>query len=202
MTVTLPEPARAPPATVAPPPQLYDATGQPRLPGSASSASSPTEPGYVQRMPQGDTQVMKHDSPVAYKATRFDNDWVPVRGKTSVDDALKRAVDKTTVTHTFHVAPGVRIHCAIALAALAGGCGGDPPPKPTSKSADSRLNMAPANPLVPDMPVPKGPSVDECIAIYRADKPLPQGCPVDTPTRAVDAEMREHSQPSANPEGH
>jgi len=200
MTVTLPEPAPAPPATVATAPQLYDATGQPTLPAGATSAPAASAPGYVQRGPQGDTQVMKHDSPVTYKATRFDKDWND--GASSVDDALKRAVDKTTVTHTFHVAPGVRIHCAVALAALAGGCSGDPPPKPTSKSADMRLNMAPANPLVPDTSAPKGPSVEECIAIYRADKPLPQGCPVDTPTRAVDAELRERSQPAAHPEGH
>jgi len=200
MTVTLPEPAPAPPATAGTAPQLYDATGQPTLPAAATSAPAPSAPGYVQRTPQGDTRVMKHDSPVTYKATRFDKDWND--SASSVDDALKRAVDKTTVTHTFHIAPGVRIHCAVALAALAGGCGGDPPPKPSSKSADARLNMAPANPLVPDMPVPKGPSVEECIAIYRADKPLPQGCPVDTPTRGVDAEMRERSQQPASPQGH
>jgi hypothetical protein len=200
MTVTLPEPAPAPPSTVIPAPQLYDATGEPTLPASATSAPATAAPGYVQRGPQGDTRVMKHDSPVTYKATRFDKDWND--GASSVDDALKRVVDKSTVTHTFHIAPGVRIHCAVALAALAGGCSGDPPPKPTSKSADMRLNMAPANPLVPDAPAPKGPSVEECIAIYRADKPLPQGCPVDTPTRAVDAELRERSQPPADPERH
>lgn len=200
MTVTLPAPAPAPPSTVAPAPQLYDANGEPSLPSSATSAPAAPAAGYMQRMPQGDTQVMKHDSPISYEATRFDKDWND--GASSVDDALKRAVDKTTVTHTFHIAPGVRIHCAVALAALAGGCSGDPPPKPSSKSADSRLNMAPANPLVRDMPMPKGPSVEECIAIYRADKPLPQGCPVDTPVRAVDAEMQERSQQPADPQGH
>lgn len=203
MTVTLPEPAPAPPSTVAPSPQLFDTTGQPRLPASSSSAPATAGPDYVQRMPQGDSQVMKHDSPVTYKATRFDNDWAPVRGNSSVDDALKRAVDKTTVSHTFHVAPGVRVTCTVVAVALAGGCGvGDPPRQPSGRSGDMRLNMAPANTLAPGTPAPKPPSVDECIAIYRANKPLPQGCPVDTATRSVDAEMRERLPQSDNPAGH
>ncbi|RDI97614.1 hypothetical protein DVT68_15080 [Dyella solisilvae] len=202
MTVTLPEPAPAPPATVAPPPQLYDTTGQLRLPTSASTAPAAPEAGYVQRKPQGDSQVMKHDSPVTYQATRFENDWAPDRGNSSIDDALKRAVDKTTVTHTFHVAPGVRVTCAVTLAALAGGCGvGDPPRQPSGRSGDMRLNMAPASSLAPGAPPPPAPSIDDCIAIYRANKPLPQGCPVDTPTRSVDAEMRQHSPQPAPPSG-
>lgn len=192
MTVTLPAPAPA--STVAPAARIYDTTGQPALPAASSSAPA-AAPGYVQRMPQGDSQVMKHDSAITYKATRFEKDWN--NGSSSVDDVLKRAVDKSTVTHTFHIAPGVRLHCGISFAALAGGCGGDPPPRPTSKSQDMRLNMAPAQSLAPGTPAPAPPSVEECIAIYRADKPLPQGCPVDTPTRAVDAELRERA---AHPE--
>ncbi|WP_243039172.1 hypothetical protein [Dyella sedimenti] len=191
MTVSLPATA----ATAAPAPassvRLYSDTGQPLLP-AASSAPAPATPGYVQRGPQGDGKLMQHSSPVTYQPTRFDKDWKE-GGGSAIDDALKRAVDKTTVQHTFHLAPGVRIHCGISLAALAGGCGGDPPPQPTSKSRDMRLNMAPASTLAPGTPAPKPPSEDECIAIYRADKPLPQGCPVDTPTRAVDQEMRERA---------
>ena len=44
-------------------------TARPLLPASAASAATP---GYVQRMPQGDTQVMQHADPVKYQATRFD----------------------------------------------------------------------------------------------------------------------------------
>ncbi|WP_114240839.1 hypothetical protein [Dyella sp. C9] len=192
MTVSLP-PAPAPAATAAaaPTPQLFDASGQPVLP-SANTAPAPAGPGYVQRGPQGDSKIMEHGSPVPYKPTRFDKNWSQ-GGGSSVDDALQHAVDSTTVEHTFHVAPGVRIHCKVSLAALAGGCGGDPPPPPSTKSGDMRLNMAPATALAPGGPEPKPPSVEECIAIYRADKPLPQGCPVDTPTRSVDAEMRERA---------
>jgi hypothetical protein len=190
MTVSMPAPPPAPAPEPAPSSSLYDAAGQPLLP-SASSAPASAGPDYVQRLPQGDTKVMQHDSPITYKATRFEEGFS--HGGSSVDDALKRAVDSATVTKTFHIAPGVRIHCAVSLAALSGGCGGDPPPPPSTKSGDMRLNMAPANALAPSSQTPPPPSVDECIAIYRADKPLPQGCPVDTPTRSVDAELRERA---------
>jgi hypothetical protein len=186
MTVSMP--AAAPtPAPSSPPNQ---APPQPLLP-AASSAAPAAAPGYVQRTPQGDTKVMQHDSPITYKPTRFEEGFS--HGGSSVDDALQRAVDSTTVKKTFHIAPGVRIHCAISFAALAGGCGGDPPPPPSSKSGDMRLNMAPASALAPSTSTPSPPSLDECIAIYRADKPLPQGCPVDTPTRSVDAELRDRA---------
>ena len=201
MTVSLPPSAPAAAASTASPPspRLYDASGMPLVP-SASSAPSPQAPGYVSHGPPGDSKVMQHSSPITYQATRFDKDWSQ-GGGSSVDDALKRAVDKSTVKHTFHVAPGVRIHCAITLAALAGGCGGDPPPQPLSKNADMRLNMAPANLAAPAASAPKPPSEDECIAIYRADKPLPYGCPIDTPTRSVDAEMRERAAHHGDQDG-
>jgi hypothetical protein len=204
MTVSLPASA----ATAAPAPassvRLYSDTGQPLLPAASGSAPASSTPGYVQRGPQGDGKLMQHSSPVTYQPTRFDKDWKE-GGGSAIDDALKRAVDKSTVSHTFHVAPGVRVTCTVVAAALAGGCGfGDPskPPQPSGRSGDERLNMAPANALAPGAPTPNPPSVDECIAIYRANKPLPQGCPVDTPTRAVDAEMRERSPPPAHPQGH
>ncbi|MGC1547062.1 MAG: hypothetical protein WA777_00885, partial [Rhodanobacter sp.] len=69
---------------------------------------------------------------------------------------------------------------------------GMPPAAPPSTDGDERLNMA-STPLAADPHAPKPPSVEECIAVYRANKPLPYGCPVDTPTRAVDAELRERA---------
>jgi len=202
MTVSLPAEPPAPATSVAsaPPSHIYDASGQPALPAAAGTAPAPSEPGYVQRAPQGDTKIMQHATPVPYKATRFEKDW-DKGGGSSVDDALKKAVDKSTVSHTFHIAPGVRIHCAISFAALAGGCGGDPPPPPPSNDGDMRMSMAPASQLAPGSPPPKGPSVEECIAIYRAEKPLPYGCPVDTPTRSVDAEMQERAARDAQQSG-
>ena len=173
---------QAPPA---PAPRLFDQHGQPLLPATASTAPTP---GYVQRMPQGDTQIMQHDSPVKYRATRFENDWD--HGNNAVDGALQKLVDKTTVKKTIRLPGGIRIHCAMSLAMLAGGCGGDPPAPPSAKDGDERLNMAPARSLDGRAHAPEPPSVEACIAMYRAGKPLAYGCPVDTPDRAVDAELR------------
>lgn len=179
LSVALSTPAPAAPA------RLFDRNGQPILPAAASSAP---EPSYVQRMPQGDTAIMRHDSPVKYQATRFANAWG--NGTTNaIDNALQKAVDKTTVKHTFRLPGGIRVHCAVSLAMLAGGCGGSPPPPPSKKDGDERLNMAPT-PLVPGTKMP-APPLSACIALYRAGKPLIDGCPVDTPARAVDEEMRE-----------
>ena len=181
LSVQLPAPA----ASVAPP-RLFDRNGQAMLPASAASAPVPE---YVQGMPRGDTRIMRHDSPVKYQATRFEKDWGN-GSSNAIDDVLQKAVDKTTVKHTFHPLPGVRIHCAVSLAMLAGGCGGDPPPPPSPKDGDVRLNMAPA-PLAPNPNAPRPPPLSRCIALYRAGKPLADGCPSDTPIRAVDEELRE-----------
>src|SRR5574337_1050520 len=64
-------------------PRLFDAQGRALLPAPAASMPAPL-PGYVQRKPQGDTQIMQHDSPVPYRPTRFADDWQ--RGGSSVDD--------------------------------------------------------------------------------------------------------------------
>ena len=146
-------------------------------------------------MPQGDARIMQHDSPIEYRPTRFADDWN--RGDSSVDQALQKLVDKTTVKKTIRLRGGVRVHCAVSLAMLAGGCGGDPPPPPSAKDGDERLNMAPASSLDGRAHGLKPPSVEACIAMYRAGKPLAYGCPVDTPNRAVDAELREHAAKAA-----
>ncbi|MEO8810203.1 MAG: hypothetical protein ABI386_08160 [Rhodanobacter sp.] len=172
----------------APAPRLFDERGQPLLPAAAST--SPV-PGYVQRMPQGDTRIMQHDTPLKYRPTRFEQDWD--RGGNAVDGALQKLVDKTTVKKTIRLPGGIRIHCAMSLAMLAGGCGGDPPPPPSAKDGDERLNMAPARSLDGHAHGPKPPSMETCIAMYRAGKPLAHGCPVNTPDRAVDAELRERA---------
>ncbi|WP_333680486.1 hypothetical protein [Dyella sp.] len=186
MTMHLPTSAPAPqpaPATSVPHPLLFDRTGQIVLPATASSAPAPA---YVQRAPQGDTQIMHDRDIIKYKPTRLDPYWR--KSSNAIDDALQKAVEKTTVKKTIQLPGGIRIHCGISLAALGGGCGGDPPPPPPPTDGDERLNMAPA-PLVKGTSIPK-PDVATCIADYRAGKPLPYGCPVDTPTRAVDAEKK------------
>ena len=141
-------------------------------------------------MPQGDRGIMRRDSPIKYQPTRFEQDWDV--GGNAVDGALQKLVDKTTLKKTIRLPGGIRIHCAVSIAMLAGGCGGDPPPPPSKKDGDVRLNMAPATSLDGHPHAPEPPSVDACIAMYRAGKPLAWGCPVDTPNRSVDAERREH----------
>ncbi|GLQ47031.1 hypothetical protein GCM10007862_20820 [Dyella lipolytica] len=193
MTVHLPEspptPVSPPPpasASSAPQPVLFDRTGRIILPANASGAPAAPAADYVQRVPQGDTQIMHDRDPVKYKPTALDPYWR--KNTNAIDDALQKAVEKTTVTKTIELPKGVRIRCGISLAALSGGCGGaDPPPPPPSTDGDERLNMAPAA-LVKGMPKPSAPNLATCIADYNIGKPLPYGCPVDTPARAVDAQ--------------
>ncbi|MEV8521992.1 hypothetical protein ABZR86_19505 [Dyella marensis] len=195
MTASLPTPAPAPATSVATAaPRLFGPDGRPLLPSTQPARASTA--GYVERGVVGDSQVMRHDNPVKYQATRFDKDW---NKGNALDSALKRVVDATTVKKTVTLAPGLRIHCAVALAALAGGCGGDPPPPPSAKDGDFRLSMAPARSLAPEPNPPAPPSEEECIKIYRDGKPLPYGCPVDTPTRSVDAELKLHAPKETHP---
>jgi len=168
-----------------PSPKLFDKSGQPLLPASATSTPPKPEADYVERMPTDSDKVMQHTTPINYAPTRFDKYW---HKSSTVDGALQKAVDATTVKKTINLPKGVHIHCSISLAMLAGGCGGDPPPPPSKKDGDERLSMAPSQPLAKDPHPPAPPTVEACIAMYRAQKPLEQGCPVDTPSRSVDAE--------------
>jgi hypothetical protein len=192
MTVHMPAPAPVP--ATAPPPQpapatsaapvLFDRTGRIILPANASSAPAAPAADYVQRGPQGDTQIMHDRDPIKYKPTALDPYWR--KSTNAVDDALQKLVEKTTVTKTIQLPKGIRIHCGISIAALSAGCGGEPPPPPPSTDGDERLNMAPAS-LVKGGPAPTKPDIATCIAVYKSGKPLPYGCPVDTPARASSA---------------
>jgi len=169
-------------------PKLFDENGQPLLPASATSTPPKPEADYVERMPTDSDKVMQHSTPIKYTPTRFDKYW---HKSSTVDDALQKAVDATTVKKTIDLPKGVHIHCSISLAMLAGGCGGDPPPPPSKKDGDERLSMAPSQQFGKDPHPPTPPTVAACIAMYRAQKPLEQGCPIDTPNRSVDAEKAE-----------
>lgn len=189
MTVHLPDDTQSADRS----PKLVDSTGQVLLPPAASAAAPPPA-DYVDHRPTDTDNVMQHSTPVKYNATRFDKDWHRVG---AIDDALQKAVKATTVKHTIELPRGVRIHCAISLAMLAGGCGGDPPAPPSKKDGDERMSMAPSQPLANDPHAPPPPSLEACIAMYRADKPLAAGCPVDTPNRAVDAEKADAAKAAA-----
>ena len=183
MTVRLPE------TQAAPSPMLFDKSGQAILPASATSAPAAPEAAYVQRMPTDADNVMQHTTPIKYAPTRFEKSWHRID---VVDDTLQKAVDATTARHTFNMPRGIHIHCSIGL--TSGGCGGDPPPPPSKKDGDERLSMAPAKPIATDPHPPVPPSIEACIAMYRADKPLEHGCPIDTPNRSVDKDLADRAK--------
>ncbi|RDD80601.1 hypothetical protein DVJ77_16230 [Dyella tabacisoli] len=178
MTVSMPGGPVTPPT---PAPALFDKSGQVLLPAAAAS----TAPAYVTRSPEadGDMQVMHHSDPVKYKSTRFEQ-YFPPPGESLGNAAMRHVVETVTKPHDVALPHGVHLKCTFLT-----GCQ-DPPPPPSPKSRDARLSMAPAKPLTADTNPLKPLSDEECIAIYRDGKPLPQGCPVDTPTRSVDADLR------------
>jgi hypothetical protein len=150
------------------------------LPASAHSAATAVA-GYVQSPPHGDTQVMHNVEPIKYKATRFDQYFAPI-GETPGSALGRHIVETVTKTESVRLPHGVHLQCSLL------GCT-HPPPPPSKKDGDERLSMAPT-PLAKAPDPPKPPALEDCIALYRADKPLPYGCLVDTPNRAVDAELR------------
>ena len=188
MAASLPAPAASSPPA---PPRLFDRTGQPLLPARAASTAAPTT-GYVQRMPQGDSQVMSHDTPIKYQATRFEKDFPPP-DETIVGQGIRRALSAThsNENKSAGLGHGIHLKCKTLFGIPTPMCV-MPPAPPSKKDGDERLNMAPA-PLARELAPPKR-KLSECIALYRAGKPLPHGCPVDTPDRAVDAECAEATQ--------
>ena len=199
-----PRPPSATPADAPPPAKeapastttlhLYDSHGTVRVPppaAPASAAPASAAPAYVAHLPQGDQGIMQNHAGDKYrgKDTRF-APYFPPPGESGVDTAIRKVIDKTVKTGTVHLPKGVRFHCSTVLFILPAGCGGEPPSPPPSSDGDERLSM-PSAPLTKNPHAPRPPSVAKCIAIYRQGKPLPYGCPTDTPTRAVDAQMRE-----------
>lgn len=157
--------------------------------GAAESGGngSGDKKGYVQLAPRGNSDVMRRSSDkLGYTPTLFDQYWAP-KNESLLDTFLRQVVEKMTVKHTFHLAPGVRVHCVMGPMALFIGCGGDPPRQKSSKSNDQRLNMAPADPLVPNPGAPSpamnstapGVQLDNdirCSTARVAGSPPPPGC--------------------------
>ncbi|KQX97395.1 hypothetical protein ASD22_08970 [Rhodanobacter sp. Root480] len=143
---------------------------------------------YVQLKPRGDTDVMSHrSSSITYKATSFDKYWAP-KNESSIDTALRRAVEKTTIKHTFNLPQGIRVECSasplLPIALL--GCGNpDPPAKPLGQEVYRRLNLPSTAAGVPTVPAPAASAPKraivftndaECAAARVAGGPLPPGC--------------------------
>lgn len=179
MTLQLPTPK---PADAA---RLYDEHGLPLLPAAAASAPAP---GYVQHLPQGDARIMQHSSPVKYQSTRFEQ-YFPPPDETAGGAAVRHVIDAVVKTQEVNLPGGVHLKCMTVLGIPTPDCI-NPPAPPSAKDGDERLSMAPARPLDGEAHAPPKPAVEACIAMYRTGKPLVWGCPVDTPNRAVDAELR------------
>ncbi len=155
--------------------------------GNASEGVTGT---YVQLKPHGDTEVMSHGTPnIGYQPTRFDKDWTPL-GESSIDTALRHAVEKTTMRHTFHLPRGVRVECVVMplFPVALFGCGnGDGPAKPVDDVVYEKMKMAPSNPLVPPPSVNGAPTIAtvkldnsaQCAAARVSGGPLPPGCQAD-----------------------
>lgn len=163
--------------------------------GTTDGGASKGEPegavgSYVQLKPHGNTEIMSHGTPnIGYTETRFEKDWTPEH-ESSIDTALRHAVEKTTMRHTFNLPRGVRVQCVVMpLFPMAlFGCGdGNPPPQPVDTAVYDKMKLAPTNPLVPPTPASAAPTMAtvkldnsaECAAARVAGGPLPPGCPAD-----------------------
>ncbi len=151
----------------------------------AGKGSPQGVPDYIQRQPQGNSDVMtRHYKGLHYRRTIFDQYWAPAN-QDLLTSLLHRLVDALSFKKTFDLGHGVRVHCGGWL--LGFGCGGDPPSGPSALSGDRRLNMAPAKPLVPGVgasvakPLNLAPPVSskqtvECETARVSGGPLPPGC--------------------------
>jgi len=188
---TAPAENEAPPPPTPAPSQLFGRDGQVHLAPPTGQAPA-TQADFVSRKPTDDAGVMTHKGPVTYKETRFAKDWTP-ENENVLNGGIRKAMEATTLKKQVNVG-GTRINCATVFFVLPVGCRGEDPPKPPPKSADGRLSMAPAHALADGPDVVKPPTEAECIAAFRADKPLPQGCPTDVPQKAIDLDKAEQER--------
>jgi hypothetical protein len=160
------------------------------LPETQTGRVTAATPDYTPPQPTDSAGIMSHRDVVGYTKSRFEDAWAP-RDETVVGRGLRRAQEAATLKKTVDFGHGVRMHCAVGP--LGGGCDfGDPPSKAAAKDGDARLSMAPARSLANDMPDASAPPNEAaCIAAYRANARVPQGCPSDTPLKAMDAENAE-----------
>lgn len=163
--------------------RLYDRDGQPLLPAQAAGAPAAGSPALA-----GDTRIMRHTDPVKYRATRFEQ-YFPPPDETLGGAAVRHVVEAVVKSTAVDLPRGIHLKCTTVLGIPIPNCI-DPPAPPSAKEGDERLSMAPARPLAIDPHAPAPPGAEACIAMYRADRPLAPGCPVDTPDRSVDAELR------------
>lgn len=186
MTAQIEAPAVAASVVSRPTPRLYEKTG--RIVMAPAAAASAAVPAYVRHGLQGDTAIMRHTSPIPPRTTRF-NHYFPPPNETLGGAALRHVVEAVVGTTTVNLPGGTHLKCHTLLGVPTPDCH-DPPDPPPPTDGDERLSLAPP-PLAVDPHAKPPPSIKSCIAEYRAGKPLPYGCPVDTPTRSVDVQINE-----------
>ncbi len=185
MTARIDKPAPA--ATVSPPPMIYTRRGAIVLPPPKQKA---TTPNYVQHAPAGDTQIMKHTSPIPDRTTSLDK-YFPPPDETAAGELGRKVVNAIQGdgpgTKTVNLPGHTHLKCKTVFGIITPDCI-NPPPPPPSNDDDARLNLPPA-PLAADPhPKPK-PPLALCIKEYRARSGLSQGCPLNTPDLAYKAEL-------------
>lgn len=194
----------------APTPGSGQAKGLIAPPGTpAQTGAAGNEPDYVQLKPTGNTTIMEHKiKGIDYKPTRFDPYWTP-EGESSVDTALRRAAEKTTIKHTFHLPRGIRIECAVmplVPVALLGCHNPDTPPPPQPQKLYDRLNQpSPKGGAVPQVAAPASAPAQAapvrlgnaalCAAARVSGGPLPPDCP---PAEAPSTMKPVHPAPASS----
>ena len=175
----------APAASVAAPAYtgLFAKDGSVRLPPPTTSAWAATSAKPKPAKPADDRRIMQHDmNRMHYKPTRFEK-YFPPPNETA-GGALGRHIGDTLKKIAKSICDPDKRNTASDMLCAA------PPLPPSPMDRDERLNM-PATPLAghphPAKPLP----LPACIAEYKAGKPLPYGCPIDTPDLAYKAEIRE-----------
>jgi len=171
--------------------RLYGTDGRILLPAAAASSKAP-----VANNLRGDTHVMQGYDPLHYQPTPFEP-YFPPLDESAGGAAVRRVVDTVVKTKDIDLPRGVHLKCKTVLGIPTPDCM-VPPPTVSPKAGDERLNMAPAKALAAPVAAHSAPSVASCIELYRDGKPLPWGCPVDTPARAVDAELKDKARRGAN----
>ncbi|HEX5307249.1 MAG TPA: hypothetical protein VFW82_14295, partial [Dyella sp.] len=101
MRVEVPGPAPAASSSVSPAPRLFGRNGVALLPAASATSAAPV-PGYVQRKPTGDTQVMAHTSPLPYKATRFEQ-YFPPPGENAAQAGLRKIAAPLVKRHAVNL---------------------------------------------------------------------------------------------------
>ena len=170
------------PATSAATGSLFAKDGSIRLPASLTDVPATASSAAKPAKPADDRRIMQHDSNhMHYKPTRFEK-YFPPPNETAGGAVGRHIGDAIHAIAKSICDPAKRSTASNLLC-------GVPPIPPSPKEGDERLNLPPP-PLAGDPHPAKPLPLATCIAEYNNGKPLPYGCPTNTPDLAFQAEMR------------